>query len=107
MITAIGLLILIVTLTASKANRVNRFTCSPQKAKADSFVKTVLADNNSIIIRCEEEWPWMAQEEWRDYVYLELLKRPDRISDCNFKPPIGDNGWMFCAHLNMRVGVWL
>lgn len=64
---------------------------------ADAFVNEVLSDNNGIVIKYASTWPWMCNEEWRDYV-LNALAPSSMFRDMAFSPPSGLEGWTFVAY---------
>lgn len=67
---------------------------------ANSFIKNVMDDAARTdfpnVLRYEDNWPAMANDEWRRYV-LEKLPRTPYLAQPRFHLPCSLDGWMFSA----------
>jgi len=66
---------------------------------ADSFVKEMLGKNDNIILIYSDDWVWMSNKEWRDYVLLKL-EASHKFKQFRFIAPDNLDGWVMVAHRN-------
>jgi hypothetical protein len=72
---------------------------------ANTFINKVVTSEDSIIIMYGDDWSWMCNSEWRNYISSRLLSRissgPTPV--CEFKSivfsePDHLDGWTFAAY---------
>jgi len=69
---------------------------------AERFTSEVINAADKIIIKYGDDWPWMCNGEWRNYV-LTSLNPLHMFRDTVFSPPDQSDGWTFVAYRNGSI----
>jgi hypothetical protein len=64
---------------------------------AERFIADVLTEPCKKIVRRGEDWPWMCNGEWREYVLRCLNTRSSTFKDIGFAG-CGGEEWMLVAY---------
>jgi hypothetical protein len=64
---------------------------------AETFISSVLLDTSRAVIRHGDDWPWMCNREWQEYVERCLKTRSTIFKDIAFSAAGRPDDWMFIA----------